>query len=410
MINIKVNKLFISCILLGLICLYVCCCDLFIPETFAEEASPEFYSEQSDNDLNNCYALIATEKEYETDKSKLDSYVAAGGNLLVLSSQPNIIGTRYFYQNSEIKGTVLATVSEGNNILEKDNLDYKNILKDSLGFAAQKSSQNGENGSMFLSTTFYIFANNRNYYIAIAGLYTSVDYYKTNNETVNYYNVYGEVFIQPINSNYRVNSFSVDFHALTSGSLEVKSRTNNGSVPMYTTTISHSMGTTANSELVAGISSTISYSSSFSYPIDSVYISGGYPINYDEDGDGECDQIQSFYDVTPNGGAKYGKTYSSLFVHTYRTYNSVPGGFMIRIHNISITGYLANPNFEESNTDTVAIFGAWNNPFNKKSFMLAYGNTSDGNTGDYFDDFCNTGSFPHNGNLGGILIFNEEES
>lgn len=376
-------------------------------KVFAQENyQAEYFEEEMLENLSAHPSLVATDEQFELYSEEFTEYVLEGGILLVTSDEDGMIGMKYSVADGEIKATPLVAISADENTVEKDNINYLSVLDDSDRIPQTRSTNVGQNGSMFLSTTFYIYANNQSSYIAVSGIYTYVDYYQTIYSGVNYFNIFVEVYVMPVSNVYKVEGFSVDFNALTNGCLEVKTRSYNNNISPSVGTLTHDMGTSAGNELLPGVSSVINYTPSTANSIDGISISGGTPVNYDSDGDGETEQIQSLYSVTPLS-ATYGKTYSALFVHTYRTYNNVSAGYYIGLHDISITGMLWYPNFEENNEDTVVASGTWGANFTNKYYLLMYGNTADSHTDDYFGNFAYTSSLPQSGGMNGVIIFEE---
>ncbi len=376
-------------------------------KVFAQENyQAEYFEEEMLENLSAHPSLVATDEQFELYNEQFTEYVLEGGILLVTSDEDGMIGMKYSVADGEIKETPLVAISADENTVEKDNINYLSVLDDSDRIPQTRSTNVGQNGSMFLSTTFYIYANNQSSYIAVSGIYTYVDYYQTIYSGVNYFNVYVEVYVMPVSNVYRVDCFSVDFNALTNGCLEVKTRTYNN-MASTSAPLTHYMGSNAINELLPGVSPTVTYTSTTSNPIEGVQIYGGVPNNYDSDGDGEAEQIQSLYTVVPVS-ATYGRTYSAVFMHTYRTYNNVSAGYYIGLHDISITGLLWHPNYERLNEDTVVVSGTWGSDFANKYYLMMYGNTADSYTDDYFSNFVYTSSLPQSGGMNGVIIFEED--
>ncbi len=371
--------------------------------TFASvDYEAEYFSEDMLGELDAHKALVATQQQYESYEAEFEDYVLGGGDLLVIEGEGNVIGSRYFATDGEINCVPVMAIAEDDRAVPENAYDYRSILDEAVAMPMTRSS--GEI-TMFLSVAFFVYAND-NTQVATAGIYNYVDYYETRYAGVSYYNVFAEVYVAPKSSNYKVNSFKVDISALTEGSLEVRNRTNNSYSSSGATVVTHSMGTGAASELPDGVSSTVTYASNFSYPLYSVDVTGGSPVYVDDDGDSETDQIVSTYSVVPHGITVYGSVYSAMFMHTLRTSDYVNAGCMIRLYDLSMTGYLWYPNFEESNEDTVAVIGAWNTGFDARTYMIAAGNT-DSNTSDYFNNFSYTSNLQQQGSIGGIPIFGD---
>lgn len=361
----------------------------------------EYFNENMLGELDAHKALVATAQQYENYEAEFENYVLGGGDLLVISGENNVIGSRYFATDGEINYVPVMAMAEGNQTVPENAYDYLSILDDAVAMPMTRSAGGA---TMFLSVSFFVYANN-NTHVATAGIYNYVDYYQTRYEGVSYFNVFAEVYVAPKTSNYRVNSFKVDISALTEGSLEVKSRSNNSNATQGSTVITHNMGSSAANELPEGVSTTVTYSSTGTYPFETVYITGGSLVYVDDDDDSETDQIVSTYSVSPSGVSVYGTAYSAMFMHTLRSSNNVNAGCMVRLYDLSMTGYLWYPNYEESNEDTVAVIGAWNTGFDARTYMVVAGNT-DSNS-DHFDNFNYTSNLQQTGSIGGVPIFGD---
>ncbi len=373
---------------------------------FAEEQHvAEYFDEDMLDDLSSYPVLVATEGQYALYAEELDGYVEDGGQLLVTATSGNNLGTRYYFDGEEIQAVPVMALTENEEIVDSSGIDFLSVADDfALLPATRTSSVNA--GNMWLGVNYLVYANNFENHIALAGIYTYVDYFESMYYGVRYYNVYAEVSFMPTTGRYRIDSFDVNFNALTEGDLTVESRTVNHNLSGSSiTSISHNMGSRAASELYPGTPTTYSYDSYIGFDITHVAMAGGTPVNADTDGDGVVDQIKSAYQVVTS--KSYGRAYTTLFVHTYRTANSKPAGYYIDVRSLKISGYL-QPDFEESNKDMTIIAGTWQYPFNNKSYIVMYTDDSDSNTSDYFDGFAFVSGLPGQGSLNGVAIFEEE--
>lgn len=372
---------------------------------FAEaDYEAEFFSEDMLSELDAHKALVATEAQYEQYTEEFEDYVLGGGDLLVTSEEDGLIGKRYTAVDGEITIVPILAVAETDEAVDRSVFNYREILDDAVSTPVAKAATSQEH-KMYLSVSFYIYAN-EDRHVATAGVYNYVDYYETRFSDVHYYNVYAEVYVVPKSNYYRVNSFQVDFTAMSNGDLEVKSRSNNSNITG--TNINHSMGSVASSELPSGVSSTVSYGSVNNHPIDAVVIGGGAPVNVDTNGDSKTDEIRCTYDVESIAGGYYGRTYSAVFMHTYRTGENLGAGCIVKVHNVSITGKLWYPNYEEANQDAVAVTAGWDATMSERAYILIFGNDDFEIPEDFFTNFIYTCSLPQTGDLGGILVFGDE--
>lgn len=343
-----------------------------------------------EDDLHNYEGVVISKANENINNSVIENFVRDGGSVLVVEDNPESKTLATIKTANSI--VPIVAFSENGFIPNKKTLDYEEMLSSNMQVSPQTVYPNAY---MYTSVYFYVYANEKSQHVAVVTMKLSIDYFATNTN-LSYYNIITECNVYPYNKDYKINSFKLRKITFTDTNLERTGVTTNSYLPVATTSFTHTTGLQTNAN-GSTIQSQMSVGYSLSYPEGSVCFEYSAPEIYDN-------EMHEIIKIVPNGGPKYGKSYTAFMVETYRANSTGTGcGYGIDIERLDITGYLVKPNYEESNSDTVLMIASWNKPFTDKSFLLGYAHRGeDGQTKDYFDNFNSESSLPNSGSLGGL--------
>ena len=354
-----------------------------------EKIAPQ--SEIKLSSLSRYDSVILTKEAVLNNISVIQEYTDNGGEVIIPDrSAGNNLGwsVTEVREGNPVMQPLVAYMADSTT-LDKSQFDYSTLASGPARVAISDRSAFSDPSTDYMASTIraYIFANNKDYHIATLTMRVAVDMYWSDYNDVDYYLIQAEATVNPVDKNYRINTFAFDWGVDKQLHMDKVSWKSNHVAPVNTLSFEFTSGIKD-----ASFSATTKYSYRTSYP------TGSIKINYNSYVYDDKSWTYERYIGTPNDNL-YGQSYTMVVVGIYRVNYSIDDNSSIHIilRDIDITGKLAKPNYEGSNTDAIVFFCNWEKELTQKAMMVGNGFIYDrggDKSDDYLGNFSSTSALP----------------
>lgn len=356
-----------------------------------EKIAPQ--SEIKLSSLSRYDSVILTKEAVLNNISVIQEYTDNGGEVIIPDrSAGNNLGwsVTEVREGNPVMQPLVAYMADSAT-LDKSQFDYSTLASGPARVAISDRSAFSDPSTDYMASTVraYIFANNKDYHIATLTMRVAVDMYWSDYNDIDYYLIQAEATVSPVDKNYRINTFAIDWGVDEQLHMDKVSWKSNHEAPVNTLSFEFESGIKD-----ASFSATTKYTYKTSYPTASISIKDSPSVYRDKS------WIYDRYTCVPNGGAQYGQNYTMALIGIYRVNSSIDDNSSIHIilRDIDITGKLTKPNYEGSNTDAIVFFCNWEKELTQKAMMVGNGFIHDrggDKSDDYLGNFSSTCTLPY---------------